>query len=118
MSRAPEYRMKAIEEYGEECKACGDTEDVVVHHKDGDGNNDHISNLIPLCSSCHQKVHGGNDELSELVEELGKRPRKAVKTSIQVTTELADLLHNKKGRGQSYEDVIWDLIDQAGTGDD
>lgn len=35
------------------------------------------------------------------------------RTSIQVTDELADELHNRKGRGESYEDVIWSLIEKA-----
>jgi predicted CopG family antitoxin len=35
------------------------------------------------------------------------------KTSIQVTDELADELYNRKQRGESYEDVIWRLIEQA-----
>lgn len=34
------------------------------------------------------------------------------KTSIQVTDELADELYNRKQRGESYEDVIWRLIDE------
>ena len=35
------------------------------------------------------------------------------KTSIQVTDELADELYNRKQRGESYEDVIWRLIDES-----
>jgi predicted CopG family antitoxin len=34
-------------------------------------------------------------------------------TSIRVSEELADELHDRKDRGDSYEDVIWRLIDQA-----
>lgn len=34
-------------------------------------------------------------------------------TSIRVTEELADDLHNRKNRGDSYEDVIWRLIEAA-----
>ena len=33
------------------------------------------------------------------------------KTSIQVSEELADELHARKERGDSYEDVIWRLIE-------
>lgn len=33
-------------------------------------------------------------------------------TSIRVTEELADELHERKDRGDSYEDVIWRLIEQ------
>lgn len=35
------------------------------------------------------------------------------RTSIQVSEELADDLHARKGRGESYEDVIWRLIEAA-----
>jgi len=37
-------------------------------------------------------------------------------TSIRVSEELADELHERKNRGDSYEDVIWRLIDQADGG--
>jgi hypothetical protein len=40
------------------------------------------------------------------------------RTSIQVSDELADELHDRKSRGQSYEDVIWGLIDAADQEDD
>lgn len=34
-------------------------------------------------------------------------------TSIRVSDKLADELHSRKSRGQSYEDVIWHLIEEA-----
>ena len=34
-------------------------------------------------------------------------------TSIRVTHDLADELFDRKRRGESYEDVIWRLIDEA-----
>lgn len=37
-------------------------------------------------------------------------------TSIRVSNELADELFDRKKRGESYEDVIWRLIDQADQG--
>jgi hypothetical protein len=40
------------------------------------------------------------------------------RTSIQVSDELADELHERKERGDSYEDVIWRLIDAADGGDE
>lgn len=36
------------------------------------------------------------------------------RTTIQVSDELADELHERKDRGESYEDVIWKLIDEEG----
>lgn len=34
-------------------------------------------------------------------------------TSIRVSDELADELFDRKQRGESYEDVIWRLIEQG-----
>lgn len=35
------------------------------------------------------------------------------RTSIQVSDELADELYERKGRGESYEDVIWRLMEES-----
>ena len=35
------------------------------------------------------------------------------RTSISCSDELADELYDRKKRGESYEDVIWRLIEQA-----
>ncbi len=34
------------------------------------------------------------------------------RTSIQVSDELADELYERKDRGESYEDVIWRLVEE------
>jgi len=34
-------------------------------------------------------------------------------TSIRITHELADELHDRKERGDSYEDVIWRALEAA-----
>lgn len=39
------------------------------------------------------------------------------RTTIQVSDELADELHDRKERGDSYEDVIWRLIQAAEEGE-
>lgn len=39
-------------------------------------------------------------------------------TSIRVTEELADELYDQKERGESYEDVIWRLLDDDGEDGD
>ena len=33
-------------------------------------------------------------------------------TSIRVTKDLADELYDRKGRSETYEDVIWRLIEE------
>lgn len=35
------------------------------------------------------------------------------RTSIQVSDELADELYDRKERGESYEDVIWRVLEEA-----
>jgi len=40
------------------------------------------------------------------------------RTSIQVSEELADELYSRKNRGESYEDVVWRLIEEADAEDD
>jgi predicted CopG family antitoxin len=40
-------------------------------------------------------------------------PNDMADTSIRVSHELADELFDRKQRGESYEDVIWRLIEQV-----
>ena len=107
---AQSYREKAIEEYGERCQGCGQTEDVVVHHKDGDRSNNDLSNLIPLCAGCHGAVHARSDEFPELVRELGYKPRPRERSSIVVSDLFLDALYERKSRGETNEDVLWRLL--------
>ncbi|MFY4815073.1 hypothetical protein ACOJIV_20610 [Haloarcula sp. AONF1] len=37
------------------------------------------------------------------------------RTTISISDELADELYSRKGRGESYEDVLWRLLDGGGT---
>lgn len=53
------HREKCFEKKDEECTVCGWGQKVIVHHADGDKTNGAIENLIPLCCSCHRKVHQG-----------------------------------------------------------
>lgn len=39
------------------CEVCGSTKNIDVHHKDGNWQNNHPSNLVTLCRSCHSKQH-------------------------------------------------------------
>jgi hypothetical protein len=51
------YRAKAIDFYGSTCMLCGDSGVVDVHHRDGNRDNNTISNLTVLCKSCHLTHH-------------------------------------------------------------
>jgi hypothetical protein len=52
------------------------------------------------------RVPHGIMATTEEIDDMGR-------TSIQVSDELADELHDRKDRGESYEDVIWGLIEDA-----
>jgi rubrerythrin len=53
------YRRIAFEAYGESCNRCGATELIVVHHRDENRHNNHVTNLEVLCRTCHMKEHHG-----------------------------------------------------------
>lgn len=42
---------------GTECVKCKSTNNLLVHHIDGDRYNNDISNLKTMCKSCHQAYH-------------------------------------------------------------
>lgn len=62
------YRTKCFNHYGYECKVCGSDEDIHVHHVNGDREDNSIENLMPLCISCHMKVHRGVDQSEEIAD--------------------------------------------------
>lgn len=66
--------------YGRKCINCGTTININVHHKiplSKGGTND-ITNLIPLCKTCHEKLHkfSFNDEGYTIDEDYGKNIKK------------------------------------------
>lgn len=64
------YRAFCLAHKPERCEICGETEDVLVHHLDGDRNNNNIDNLVPLCPSHHSRIHWGHEEYDEYVKHL------------------------------------------------
>ncbi len=68
------YRHKALREKGRSCDVCGASENIEVHHIDGNNANNDLENLVPLCRSHHNQVHSGkgsDERVQELAEELG-----------------------------------------------
>jgi hypothetical protein len=116
MNREP-HRSKCLEENREECRFCGSTEAIVVHHIDGDESNGEVDNLVPLCKSCHQGVHHGLEGFEELSKELPNRPywgKSEQYSCISLSEDTADELFEVKkrqGREWDYDDVMRMLIE-------
>ena len=55
------YRDFALWTFGESCDVCGvEDEEIHVYHIDGGWSTGRtLTNLIPLCRSCHQYIHHG-----------------------------------------------------------
>lgn len=118
-----EYREKALQEYDEECEVCGATENIHIHHIDGDDENNDIENLIPLCGSCHRKVHYQPDDGPEMIVELGERiteappePHISGGEAIKIRDEDAELIDEMIA--DPYDELTWaekvhEVVDKA-----
>ncbi|MDD1723894.1 MAG: HNH endonuclease [Methanospirillum sp.] len=62
--KRPKYwnmiRRFALERDGNRCQICGDEKELSVHHLVplSDGGDSTARNLLVLCHSCHQRIHG------------------------------------------------------------
>lgn len=64
---------RKLKETGNSCDECGGYADM-VHHKDGKRYDHSSENLVPLCVSCHKKLHRGNyDRLGGDIREEVRR---------------------------------------------
>jgi len=64
------YREKCLAEKGEECELCGSSENIEVHHINDLHSNNELSNLMPVCRECHNKIHSNSPEHQEWSEKL------------------------------------------------
>lgn len=73
------YREKCLSFHDEECIVCNSETDIIVHHVSGDTSNDSLLNLIPVCRSCHGKIHAGKVPFwSDKIEEINPLDMKPV----------------------------------------
>jgi len=63
-----DYRRAAFDAHGRECAECGVTDNLEVHHRDGDPLNNHLINLIGLCYRCHRMLHKRRSTARQLSE--------------------------------------------------
>ncbi len=67
-------RKPVLERDGHCCVVCGRTEELHIHHIDGDNTNDRPENLVTLCEHCHARVHtelrrdGGSLRVARVLE--------------------------------------------------
>ena len=54
----------------EKCEKCGSETNLVIHHKDRNHNNNNISNLQCLCSSCHTRTHNELRKLDRQIQRI------------------------------------------------
>jgi hypothetical protein len=60
------------------CVICETTRDLVVHHRNSDGDDHRESNLVTLCRSCHSWVHVNHCTVTILAEDLGVNHRRCI----------------------------------------
>lgn len=51
------YRPMMLADFDAKCIICDSTDNIIVHHRDGNRENNVRSNLLVLCESCHHKIH-------------------------------------------------------------
>lgn len=117
-----DYRAKALAAKGSECSICGETDNVVVHHRDGHRGNNVLENLVVLCEQHHADVHAKRDTVPDLVRELGYEPRSGETTTIEIGPDTWRFLNAKKQPGDSFDDVLQRELgigsSDSGTGQD
>jgi 5-methylcytosine-specific restriction endonuclease McrA len=118
-----EYRVKCLKQKLNLCNVCGSTGKLSVHHIDGDRSNNSLDNLVPVCQSCHSKIHSPNSHdavTDEYTEKLppsslnrGNKPHtdKNAPTTIRIASDTRDRLRAEKNGGETYSDVIERLLD-------
>jgi len=63
---APDYRRVCLRKYPKCCVICASEVKIDIHHIDGDPLNSDITNLVPVCESCHMgKLHNKRQETVE-----------------------------------------------------
>lgn len=90
------YRKMLLSLLGGKCSLCDSTENLELHHKDGNRSNNDVRNIQLLCRGCHRvKFHGR------------KKENRGYKVFINFTDEQWRLLEKFRGiYGRSDSEIV------------
>jgi len=114
------YRERCLAAKGKQCEVCGDTHNVVVHHIDGNRENNDLSNLVPVCDSCHKSIHWGSDGYEQWHERLKPSAQWGDvdpdgRTSITLNQQLGERLRDMKPPAASWDTFFLNLLEELQT---
>lgn len=105
------YRERCLEEHGEQCEICGTSVSVEVHHIDGDGSNNDLDNLVPICRDHHNEIHADNGKLENWTQKLQDPPsRKSVLNFRIEETELEKLEAEAEEQGLNLSSYMRQIV--------
>ena len=88
-----------------DCVECDSGDELIQHHTSYERDE-----TVTVCRACHMVIHATPGH--ELYPE-----DEPDETSIKASGALADELFDRKRRGESYEDVIWRLMEEDDGGE-
>lgn len=105
---------KVYEKYGRKCIKCESTIGIDVHHKIpiSKGGTNTLENLVPLCRSCHEQLHGFKFENGNINEDRKKYGKETPTTKIGSKEHIiCDAIENnyrikiryKSGKADNYK---------------
>lgn len=104
------FREEVLERYNHKCANCGSQNDLQIYHivPVAIGGTDAVSNLVPLCHSCHMAAHHGRD-ITEYQKESGtSNGGRKLKLASPILAERFNCIRTAKLEKQSY--AIWCII--------
>jgi len=112
MAAHSDYREYCLSLKGHQCEVCGATEQIVVHHIDGDRTNNALENLMPVCRKHHAQIHYGAGGVEEYTEKLPSDPVYEKETTsrrktITINGGAYEALADSKFQDESWNDFAW-----------
>ena len=108
------YRQKALREKGRSCDICGASENIEVHHIDGNNANNDLENLIPVCRFHHNQIHSGkgdDERVQELAGELASEGEYA-RFTVGLPEDLNALI-DERAENRSRGALVRELLEES-----